>query len=110
MKTTFFGPMLCLGITMLIVGFYGVWSNLQKARASNIARQKFTERYRDSSDSHAIFAEALDAHKKVVFLQSEYTAFPASAALIGLIFILWAFDRRRMFRMCHKAGKSAGAG
>ena len=98
MKRNFFGPMLFLGIMTIIAGYVGMFDNFQKMKAADIALEDFITRYQNGNDYNALFTEARAIYEEANFLQSEYTAFPASIAGLGVFLILFAFDRRRMFK------------
>jgi hypothetical protein len=83
---------------MLVSGYLGMWMNFQKMKASGNALAEFTSRYQDSNDYNALFRKASSVYEEANFLQREYTAFPASGVTLGIVFILWAFDRRKMLK------------
>jgi hypothetical protein len=98
MKRSFFGPMLFLGVTMLLGGYCGMWSNFQEMKAGENALEAFVARYQNGNNYDALFRAAVAIHEEANFLQSEYCTFPASALTLGMFIVLWAFERRKMFR------------
>lgn len=98
MKRSFFRPMLFLGIMGLLAGYVGMYDNFRKMKAADIALKSFIARYQNGNDYYALFKEARAIYEEANFLESEYTAFPASIATLGVFLILFAFDRRRMFK------------
>jgi hypothetical protein len=100
MRRSYFGPMLFLGIMSLLAGCAGMFDNFRKMKATDIALESFIDRYQNGNDYNALFKEAVTIYKEANFLRSEYTAFPASCAVIGVFITLFAFDRRRMFEKC----------
>jgi len=98
MKRSFFGPVLFLGIVILLGGFCGLSSNCQDIEAGERSLEEFVARYQDGNDYDALFRAALAIYEKANFLQGEYTAYPAAGGTLGLLLILWAFERRKLFR------------
>lgn len=98
MKRSFFAPILFLGVMMMLGGYGGIWMNFKTVETRNADLTDFIARYQDADDYDALFNKGCKIQKEVIFLQSEYTTFPASSAFLGLYLILWAFDRRKMFK------------
>ena len=97
MKRSFFGPMLFVGIMMLLGGYFGMIENDKKMEAADIALENFIAQYQNGNDYNALFKNALAIYEKANSLQSDIYIFSTSP-ILGLMFIGCAFDRRRMFK------------
>lgn len=98
MKKSFFCPILFLGIMTLLGGHVGMFENFKKMETTEIGLENFINRYQNGNDYNALFDKALEIYEEANVLQSEYTAFSASVATLGLFLVMFAFDRRRMFK------------
>ena len=98
MKRSLFGPMLFVGIMLLLGGYLGMSDNFKKMEAADIALENFIARYQNGNDYNALFNEARAIYEEANFLESESIAIPASFSTLGLFLVLFAFDRRRMFK------------
>ncbi len=105
MKRSFFGPMLFLGIMMLFGGAAGIATVLRDIAFQNTTYATFIGYYKDGNDYNALFNAACEVYEKASFLQSEYIAFPVSGLTLGLFIVVWAFDRRKMFRKVQELQK-----
>jgi hypothetical protein len=98
MKRSFFGPILFLGIMMLISGFCGMLTVMHNMNVRDRSDADFIEHYKGGTNYEALFNEAVNIRREASFLQSEYMAFPAAGSTLGLFIIAFAFDRRKMFK------------
>lgn len=95
---SFFLPMLIFGIVLFIAGWFGITINLHTASIADSDFERFTIDFQDANDYDRLFKEALKVYKQSVYLQREYTAFHAVTTCIGIIFIVWTFDRRKILK------------
>ena len=91
--------MLFLGLAMLFLGIFGILRNNHEIEAHQSALQKFISQYQKNTDANAIYNKALAIHKQLFLLQNEFGVFPAYAVTMGILFTIWAFDRRNMFKI-----------
>lgn len=112
MNRSYFIPMLLLGSVILAAGLYGI-------RAAGIALELYEEQSRNyvrkpgiKVDRETMLNTVRSSRGEATALRCEHMRLHAlSAAFVGLVFIVWAFDRRSMYARLRTArgGEAAGA-
>jgi hypothetical protein len=111
MNRSYFIPMLLLGSVILAAGLYGI-------RAAGIALELYEEQSRHyvrklgiKVDRETMLNTIRSSRGEATALRCEHMRLHAlSAAFVGLVFIVWAFDRRSMYARLRVArgGEAAG--
>jgi len=108
MKRSYFIPTLFLGAVILVAGLYGI-------RAATMAPDVYAERDKQyskiaeqDSDHDTLLRMIRSSREEITSLRCEHMRLHALATtFVGLVFVIWAFDRRAMHALL-QAQKTEG--